>query len=144
MIDQYVNATEDGGYAVADCVWPGYDVVFSSNFPELARFLRNRTIPAVDLGGFVPGGAQDFDVHRGVPSQSYLDEGRAILNPSNDPSSGLLMGLDMGEQDVRYLWGYAKDSELCGPTDRVAQCVKSTVIVMDRLLHNRNSCRVDV
>jgi hypothetical protein len=121
MIDQYFNSTEQGGYAVADCVWPGYNAIFSPNFPVLAAFLRNRSIPAVDLGGFVPGGAQDFDVHRGVPSQSFLEQGRSILNPPSDPTGALLMGLDMGEQDVRYLWGYASHAELCGPADRVAQ-----------------------
>ena len=55
----------------------------------------------MDLGGFVPGGRQDFDVNRGVPSRSFLDEGRAIMNPADAPEDALYLGLDMGEQDVR-------------------------------------------
>lgn len=55
--------------------------VFSPNFPDFARLLMLRRVPAVDFCGFVPGGRQDFDVHVGVPSRSYLVEGRDILNP---------------------------------------------------------------
>jgi hypothetical protein len=31
------------------------------------------------------------------------------------------MGLDMGEQDVRYLWGYAGNTVLAGPGDHFEQ-----------------------
>ena len=97
----YFNSTADGGYDIANCIWPGYRTVFSPHFPALARLLRERHIPAVDLGGFVPGGRQDFDVNRGVPSQSFLDQGRVIMNPVDAPEDALYLGLDMGEQDVR-------------------------------------------
>jgi len=121
MIDLFFNSTAEGGYDVANCVWPGWAAVFSPHFPALAEFLRNRHIPAVDLGGFVPGGANDFDVQRGVPGPAYLSQGRAIMNPAANPGDALLMGLDMGEQDVRYLWGYSKATVNAGPADRFAQ-----------------------
>ena len=75
MIDQMFNATDDGGLDLANCVWPGYTAVFSEYFPDLARVLVARHAPAVDLGGFVPGGQQDFDVHAGVPRKAFLQEG---------------------------------------------------------------------
>ena len=59
-IDQYLNTTAEGGLDIANCIWPGYSVVFSENFPRLATMLKQRHIPAVDLGGFVPGGRQDY------------------------------------------------------------------------------------
>ena len=113
-IDQMFNSTAEGGLDLANCVWPGWSVVFSEYFPDLARLLMARKAPAVDLGGFVPGGRQEFDVHAGVPSQSYLDAGMAIMGD-------YFMGLDMGEQDVRYLWGYAPHTVLPGPGDHFEQ-----------------------
>ena len=76
----------------------------------------------------MPGGRQCFDVHRSVPSQSFLAEGLAILNPAENPDDGLLLGLDMGEQDVRYLWGYARRGVLQPANDRVAQYVSVRVL----------------
>lgn len=122
MIDTYTNTTADGGYDVATCVWPGWETVFSPHFPDLAQLLRERRIPAVDFGGFVPGGTNDFDVTRSVPSESFLDAGRSVLNPPNNLSNSLFMGMDMGEQDVRYLWGYAKTmTTSASPDDRFTQ-----------------------
>ena len=72
----------------------------------------------------MPGGRQCFDVHRGVPSQSFLSEGVSILNPVEDPDDGLLLGLDMGEQDVRYLWGYARRGVLQPAQDHRAQYIQ--------------------
>ena len=88
-IDQMFNGTAEGGLDLANCVWPGWSVVFSPYFADLARLLVSRHAPAVDLGGFVPGGRQEFDVHAGVPSPSHLQEGAAILGDR-------YMGLDMG------------------------------------------------
>lgn len=113
-IDQMFNSTAEGGLDLANCVWPGYGAVFSPYFADLARLLVSRNAPAVDLGGFVPGGQQEFDVHAGVPSQSYLKEGMAILGDR-------YMGLDMGEQDVRYIWGYSGHTVLPGPRDHWEQ-----------------------
>ena len=64
-IDLVFNSTADGGLDLANCVWPGWNAVFSPYWPDLARLLVDKRVPAVDLGGFVPGGAQDFDVNLG-------------------------------------------------------------------------------
>ena len=124
VIERYTNSSANGGFDIANCIWPGYSIIFSENFPAIARYLRSKHIPAVDLGGFVPGGRQCFDVHRGVPSQSFLTEGLSILNPVDNPDDGLLLGLDMGEQDVRYLWGYARRGVLQPEEDRLAQYIQ--------------------
>lgn len=50
---------------------------------------------------------------KGIPSIAYLDAGREILNPggAGGGPDNLLMGTDMGEQDVRYLWGYVLEMQ---------------------------------
>ena len=97
LLDLYTNSTANGGLGLCNLIWPGYEIVLSPNWIELASVLAARGLPAVDLGGFVPGGVQNFDVRSNAPNFSL---GLAIMGPS-------LTGLDMGEQDVRYLWGYA-------------------------------------
>jgi len=107
-----MNETSQGGLGLANIVWPSYGIVFSPNWVELAGYLKARGIPAVDLGGFVPGGMNDYDVRTAEPNFTL---GRNIMGES-------LLGLDMGEQDVRYLWGYAaRSSTLLGPTSRQQQ-----------------------
>jgi hypothetical protein len=107
QLDLYLNSTAQGGLDLANMIWPGYDIVFSPYWLELATLLASRSIIATDLGGFVPGGVQDFLL---ADAANYT-AGAAIMGD-------LLTGFDMGEQDVRYLWGYAGHSTPLGPTQR--------------------------
>ena len=110
LLDLYTNATDAGGLGLANIVWPGYGIVFSPNWIALAQTLAARGLPAVDLGGFVPGGVQDYN----VSDAANYTAGAAIMGDS-------LLGFDMGEQDVRYLWGYAQRSTtLLAPSQRGA------------------------
>jgi hypothetical protein len=130
QIDHYVgNNTGVGDLDVANALWPSSRIVFHPNFTAFARQLKARHIPIVDLGGFCPSAGDQFDVNNGDPggaigffpansrvvqkpprTVSYLDEGRAILNaPGTDP---LLLGLDMGEQDDRYIYSYSLEGVL--------------------------------
>lgn len=113
LLDLYMNPTEKGGLDLCNMIWPGYQTAFSPNWPQLATLLQSRNIPATDLGGFVPGGVQDFDVHL-APA---FEQGRRVMGP-------LFLGFDMGEQDVRYLWGYAHHALLPGPQQRFDQYMK--------------------
>ena len=97
LLDLFTKNAQQGGLDLANIVWPGYATAFSSNWPALCSILRDRTIPLTDMGGFVPGGVQDFDIHTVA---SVFEQGMELLGP-------LFLGFDMGEQDVRYLWGYA-------------------------------------
>ena len=131
QINRYVgNNTENGDLNVANALWPSSRIVFHPNFTTFARQLKARHIPIVDLGGFCPSAGSQFDVnndggpggaigffpanHRVIQkppnTTSYLDEGRAILNaPGTD---ALLLGLDMGEQDDRYIYSYSLEGVL--------------------------------
>lgn len=96
--------------AVASMAWPDYGVAAQSQWPALAAALANASLPVTDLAGFVPGGMQDYD----VASFPAFAQGVAALGP-------LFLGMDMGEQDVRWLWGYAKHTVLAGPAQRLEQ-----------------------
>ena len=88
-------------------IWPNYRDTFAPNFPDLLRNLTARGAGIVDIGGFVPGGLQDFDSH---------DYPAATVAKNTLTSAGLVYGgYDVGEQDARFLMGYAKNAALLGP-----------------------------
>ena len=115
-LDLYTNASGAGGFGasgLASIVWPGAGDALAGNWPALATLLEARRVPVVDMGGFVPGGTQMYDAR----AAANFTAGAAILGP-------LFMGFDMGEQDVRFMWGYAdKQVTYAGPSSRFERLV---------------------
>jgi hypothetical protein len=115
-LDANTNASGAGGVGaqgLANIVWPGAGSALASRWPELAALLAARGLPATDLGGFVPGGLQQYD----AAAAPNFTAGAAILGDK-------FLGFDMGEQDVRYLWGYAsRTATFAGPTARFERLV---------------------
>ena len=115
-LDLYTNASGAGGFGaqgLAGIVWPGAGDALAGNWPELAALLAARRLPVVDMGGFVPGGMQMYDA-RAAPN---FTAGAAILGP-------LFLGFDMGEQDVRFMWGYSdRQVTYAGPSSRFERAV---------------------
>lgn len=115
-LDLYTNSSTAGGFGeegLANIVWPGAGSALAGNWPVLAQLLESRRLPATDLAGFVPGGMQMYDSNAAV----NFTNGENILGMR-------FLGFDMGEQDVRYLWGYSSHLTLLnGPTSRFEQLV---------------------
>ena len=115
-LDANTNASNAGGVGaqgLANIVWPGAGSALAPRWPELAALLAARGLPATDLGGFVPGGLQQYD----AAAAPNFTAGAAILGDK-------FLGFDMGEQDVRYLWGYAsRTATFAGPTARFERLV---------------------
>jgi hypothetical protein len=115
-LDLYTNASQSGGFGdqgLANIVWPGAGSALTSNWPDLAQLFESRHLPATDLGGFVPGGLQMYDANAAL----NFTLGETILGSR-------FLGFDMGEQDVRYLWGYSSHSNLLtGPMSRFEHLV---------------------
>ena len=114
-LDLNCNASGAGGFGaegLANVVWPGAGSALAGNFPALAALFEERSLPAADLGGFVPGGMQMYDAR----AAANFTAGEALLGER-------FLGFDMGEQDVRYLWGYASNNNLAGPTSRFERLV---------------------
>ncbi len=85
---------------LGDVVWPSYPVLFASNLEELADEIKRRNLFLFDIWGYVPGSGpggywQQFKPPPGVFSllESRLGE--------------RWLGMDNGEQDGRYIGGYA-------------------------------------
>jgi hypothetical protein len=108
-LDAYTTAQ---GFEFANLVWPGATDALADNWPVLAALLAERGLAATDMGGFVPGGVQEYDA-RAAPN---FTAGTRLLG-------NLYLGMDMGEQDVRYLWGYSANANLVGPTSRFESLV---------------------
>jgi hypothetical protein len=56
------------------------------------------------MGGFVPGGTSQYDARQLTPTVDHLGAATAM--------GRRYFGLGQSEQDIRYLWGYAKGSDL--------------------------------
>lgn len=115
-LDVFTNSSSAGGFGpqgLANIVWPGAGDALGGRWPELATLLAARGLPATDLGGFVPGGMQQYDAH----AAPNFTRGAAIMGER-------FLGFDMGEQDVRYLWGYNdRTTSLVGPGARFERLV---------------------
>jgi len=115
-LDLNTNPQSSGGFGdqgLANIVWPGAGSALAGNWPALAQLFEARGLPATDLGGFVPGGMQMYDASAAV----NFTIGENILGDR-------FLGFDMGEQDVRYLWGYSSDLTLLdGPLSRFEHLV---------------------
>ena len=94
-IDQYTTI-----HRLGNVVWPSYPIVFAENLGELADEIDRRGLFLFDIWGYVPGSGpggywQQYEVpHEVFPLlESRLGE--------------RWLGMDIGEQDGRYIGGYA-------------------------------------
>jgi hypothetical protein len=89
-------------YDLGDVIWPSYPVLFASNLEDLAREIRDQKLFLFDIWGYVPGSGpggywQQFEPPPGV--FPMLD---SILGER-------WLGMDVGEQDGRYIGSYAPE-----------------------------------
>jgi hypothetical protein len=87
-------------HQLGEVIWPSYPVLFATNLHELAAEIRQRDLFLFDIWGYVPGSGpggywQQFQVPPAVFRQLEQDLGERWL------------GMDIGEQDGRYIGGYA-------------------------------------
>ncbi|MCE5308096.1 MAG: hypothetical protein LLG20_10680 [Acidobacteriales bacterium] len=95
-IEKYTRTLELG-----DVIWPSYPIIFASNLGDLADEINRRGLFLFDIWGYVPGSGpggywQQFQPPAGVFPMLESKLGRRWL------------GMDVGEQDGRYVGGYAK------------------------------------
>jgi hypothetical protein len=103
-LDQYtgVQSPEND---VLSIIWPGQATLKAPNFPDLVLELKRRDLGML-IGGFVPGGKQQYDAPALAPFSQHLGAAKAMGHK--------YLGLGQSEQDIRYLWGYAKNDKM-GP-----------------------------
>ncbi|MBI5092197.1 MAG: TIM barrel protein [Candidatus Hydrogenedentes bacterium] len=94
-IDKYTKT-----YDLGNVIWPSYDCIFADNLGELADEVKRRGLFLFDIWGYVPGSGiggywQQFKAPAGVFDMLESKLGDHWL------------GMDNGEQDGRYIGGYA-------------------------------------
>lgn len=87
-------------YGLGDVLWPSYPIIFGENLGDVADEIKERELFLFDIWGYVPGSGpggywQQFEPPEGVFQllESRLGE--------------RWLGMDVGEQDGRYIGGYA-------------------------------------
>ncbi|HUW60175.1 MAG TPA: hypothetical protein VMZ06_04140 [Candidatus Bathyarchaeia archaeon] len=94
-LDKYTNTFELG-----NVVWPSYPIIFAKNLGDLADEIQRRGLFLFDLWGYVPGSGP------GGYWQQYKPPA-AALQLLEEKLGDHWLGMDVGEQDGRYIGGYA-------------------------------------
>lgn len=87
-------------HALGDVLWPSYPIIFGENLGDVADEIKRRELFLFDIWGYVPGSGpggywQQFEPPEGVFEMLESRLGERWL------------GMDVGEQDGRYIGGYA-------------------------------------
>jgi hypothetical protein len=120
-------AVEDGrvvGYAeelqrhvehfdLGDVIWPSYSILFAANLDELAAEIHRRDLFLFDIWGYVPGSGPEGYWQQFRPPEGVFEQLEGQLGER-------WLGMDVGEQDGRYIGGYASQMHPIS-TDRVEQ-----------------------
>lgn len=94
-IEKYVRR-----HGLGRVIWPSYPVLFASNLGELADALVREGLYLFDIWGYVPGsGPGGYWLQFKAPAEAL----RLLESKLGDR----WLGTDIGEQDGRYLNGYA-------------------------------------
>ncbi len=87
-------------YELGDVIWPSYSTIFATNLCDLADEIRRRDLYLFDLWGYVPGSGPGGYWQQFTPPAGALPMLEAKLGER-------WLGMDIGEQDGRYIGGYA-------------------------------------
>ncbi len=94
-LDKYTKTFDLG-----DVIWPAYPIIFAENLADLAAEIKKRNLFLFDIWGYVPGsGPGDYWMQFSPPKEA-LDLLERELGER-------WLGMDIGEQDGRYIGGYA-------------------------------------
>jgi len=85
---------------LGDVIWPSYPILFAKNLGDLADEIKRRDLYLFDVWGYVPGSGP------GGYWQQFKPPAEAFTTLESKLGERWL-GTDIGEQDGRYLGGYA-------------------------------------
>lgn len=100
--DDYNKQLEDYTikYGLGNIIWPFYPFIYRNDLPEIVQNIKRRGLYLFDIYGYVPGSGpggvwQAFN----IPRQT--------LNLFSKELGNHWLGMDNGEQDGRYIGGFA-------------------------------------
>ena len=94
-IDKYTRTHELG-----DVIWPAYPIIFARNLADLADEIKRRDLFLFDIWGYVPGSGPGGYWQQFTPPPGVFEMLESRLGER-------WLGMDVGEQDGRYIGGYA-------------------------------------
>lgn len=94
-LDQYTRT-----HLLGEVIWPAYPIVFAKNLGDLADEIKRRNLFLFDIWGFVPGSGPGGYWQQYKPPAGVFDLLESKLGER-------WLGMDVGEQDGRYIGGYA-------------------------------------
>jgi hypothetical protein len=94
-LDRYTKTHELG-----NVIWPNYQMLFRKNLGDVIDEIQRRNLYLHDIWGFVPGSGPEGDWLQFTPPAEALKMFESKLGPR-------WLGMDVGEQDGRYVGGYA-------------------------------------
>lgn len=87
-------------HELGDVIWPSYPILFAKNLGDLADEIARRDLYLFDVWGYVPGSGPGGYWQQFQPPKEAFATLEAKLGDR-------WLGTDIGEQDGRYLGGYA-------------------------------------
>lgn len=87
-------------YELGEVIWPAYSTLFATNLADLADEIKRRDLYLFDIWGYVPGSGPGGYWTQFTPPASAFATLEAKLGER-------WLGTDIGEQDGRYIGGYA-------------------------------------
>lgn len=100
-------------YDLGKVIWPSYTTLYLENIDSIVSEIKKRKLFLFDLWGYVPGSGPG-----GYWQQFYPPE--EVLNLFESELGDHWLGMDNGEQDGRYIGGFAKQQYPTG-MDRKSQ-----------------------
>jgi hypothetical protein len=94
------NLEKCKAHELGDVIWPHCTVLSAPNLADMVEELRRRNLYLFDIWGYVPGTGPTGSWPQFKPSAETLKLFEAKLGPR-------WLGVDVGEQDGRYIGGYA-------------------------------------
>jgi hypothetical protein len=88
-------------YGLGNIIWPAYPFIYRKDLPEIVRELKKRELYLFDIWGYVPGSGPGGYWQQFVVPQSTLNLFEKVLG-------NRWLGMDNGEQDGRYVGGFAR------------------------------------
>ncbi|MDD5704758.1 MAG: TIM barrel protein [Kiritimatiellae bacterium] len=107
-LDRHVNELKLGRV-----IWPHVQTIYARNFSDLVAEIKRRRLYLFDIWGHVPGSATEAEFAHWIPPPGMVDDLTAELGDH-------FLGIDNGEQDGRYVGGYAHQ-QCPSFSDRVRQ-----------------------
>ena len=110
--DRIVHFAEDmenytKKHELGDMLWPACPMIYAKNLGEVVDEIKRRNLYLFDLWGYVPGSVAGGS---GRPTGGYCEQFKVPAEVSKMLEEKLgprWLGMDVGEQDGRYIGGYA-------------------------------------